>query len=364
MRRGPEPAGSRQRTAGGARRLGGRRLALGQLRGRAREVLGGVAERHPGAVSGPLQILAGDVGRMVALVVLATATVHAHGSVPPSGGSGGRSHRRLPDATPGHIARPRGLTSALRSARASRGQVSSQERDDLQLLGPSAAVGGLTRASAASSRAPRNDPSRYASTTAGWTYDRRATAGVLPSCRAVCLTAATTLRCASRASSATPAAPEGTIREDGPRPGPEVLGRHVGPRDLAEIVVDVVGARCRGPRRPDRRTRTAPGRAAPGSAARSPPGDGPAGRPRGAAPTCRGTGRRIDVPSTRTCRPRIVVRPNDRLSFAYSSLPTRMSVASSSRTTAARTFSRDKPGRARSASQRRRMRGQGPARSR
>ena len=44
-------------------------------------------------------------------------------------------------------------------------------------------------------------------------------------------------------------------------------------------------------------------------------------------------------------RSRSVVRPNDLLSRAYSSLPTRMSVSSSSRTTAASTFSRGRPGR-------------------
>ena len=55
-------------------------------------------------------------------------------------------------------------------------------------------------------------------------------------------------------------------------------------------------------------------------------------------------------PSTVACRSRSVVSPNERLSRAYSSLPTRISVVSSSRTTAASTFSRGRPGRARSAS--------------
>ena len=45
-------------------------------------------------------------------------------------------------------------------------------------------------------------------------------------------------------------------------------------------------------------------------------------------------------PSTRACRRSRVVSPNERLSRAYSSLPTRMSVSSRRRTTAASTFSR------------------------
>ena len=49
-------------------------------------------------------------------------------------------------------------------------------------------------------------------------------------------------------------------------------------------------------------------------------------------------------------RSRIVVRPKDRLRRAYSSFPTRISVSSSSRTTAASTFARDRPRRARSRS--------------
>ena len=47
---------------------------------------------------------------------------------------------------------------------------------------------------------------------------------------------------------------------------------------------------------------------------------------------------------TRTCLLRIVVRPNELLSRAYSSLPTRIRVFSSSCTTAAITLRRGSPG--------------------
>src|SRR5882672_11386562 len=46
------------------------------------------------------------------------------------------------------------------------------------------------------------------------------------------------------------------------------------------------------------------------------------------------------APLISTCRPRSVVRPNERLSRAYSSLPTRISVLSSSITTVARIWRR------------------------
>ena len=73
--------------------------------------------------------------------------------------------------------------------------------------------------------------------------------------------------------------------------------------------------------------------------------------------------KRTCVPLTVAWRFLSVVSPNDRLSRAYSSLPTRISVVSSSRTTAASTFSRDSPGVARSASQRARTRGRTRAKS-
>ena len=69
------------------------------------------------------------------------------------------------------------------------------------------------------------------------------------------------------------------------------------------------------------------------------------------------------VPSTRAWRSFIVVRPNDRLRRAYSSLPTRMRVSSRSRMTAARTFSRARPRRARSRSHCRRIFGRTRANS-
>jgi DNA topoisomerase IB len=56
-------------------------------------------------------------------------------------------------------------------------------------------------------------------------------------------------------------------------------------------------------------------------------------------------------------RSRRVVSPNDLLSLAYSSFPTRINVSSSSRTTAPRTFSRGSPRFARSRSARRRILG-------
>ena len=103
--------------------------------------------------------------------------------------------------------------------------------------------------------------------------------------------------------------------------------------------------------RPRRRTGTAPGPADPGSAARSAP----------AAGRCT-----VDVvllaalaaelePQLSAMRPprarlRSVVSPYDLFSRAYSSLPTRIRVVSSSRTTVASTFSRGSPGRARSSS--------------
>ena len=59
----------------------------------------------------------------------------------------------------------------------------------------------------------------------------------------------------------------------------------------------------------------------------------------------------------------VVVSPNDLLVRAYSSLPTRIRVVSRSRTTAARTFSRGRPGRARSASVRFRIAGNAEAKA-
>ena len=151
--------------------------------------------------------------------------------------------------------------------------------------------------------------------------------------------------------------PERAVGEDRAGPGPEVLGADVGPRDLAQVGVDVVGADVVRARRPDRRTGRAPDRAGPGSAGRARPGVGRAGRPRPGGRTCRGTGSGSRSRSPGRAETRSVVRPKERLSRAYSSLPTRMSVVSRSRTTAARTFSRARPGRARSRSTRARMRG-------
>ena len=56
-----------------------------------------------------------------------------------------------------------------------------------------------------------------------------------------------------------------------------------------------------------------------------------------------------EISTWRSCR---VVSPNERLDLAYSSLPTRMQVHSSSRTTVASTFSRGSPGWLRSRSSR------------
>ena len=63
------------------------------------------------------------------------------------------------------------------------------------------------------------------------------------------------------------------------------------------------------------------------------------------------------MPDTSAWRPRRVVSPNDRFERAYSSLPTRIRVSSSRRTTAARTFARDRPVRRDRAASRARMRG-------
>ena len=71
-------------------------------------------------------------------------------------------------------------------------------------------------------------------------------------------------------------------------------------------------------------------------------------RPRAACPDLPRNRKRIDEPRTDAWRSRSVVSPNERFSRAYSSLPTRISVSSSRRTTAARTFSRGRPGRPRS----------------
>lgn len=62
-------------------------------------------------------------------------------------------------------------------------------------------------------------------------------------------------------------------------------------------------------------------------------------------------------PSTLTCRARNVVNPNDLLSRAYVSLPTRTRVVSSIRTTVASTLSRDISGFEKSVSTRSRKRG-------
>ena len=67
--------------------------------------------------------------------------------------------------------------------------------------------------------------------------------------------------------------------------------------------------------------------------------------------------KRTRLPSIATWRSRRVVSPNERFRRAYSSLPTRMNVSSRRRTTAASTFSRGRPVRARSASTRSRIRG-------
>ena len=67
--------------------------------------------------------------------------------------------------------------------------------------------------------------------------------------------------------------------------------------------------------------------------------------------------KRTPAPSILACLSRMVVRPIEWFARAYSSLPTRMSVFSSSCTTAARTFSRVRRGCFKSAAVRARMRG-------
>ena len=95
-------------------------------------------------------------------------------------------------------------------------------------------------------------------------------------------------------------------------------------------------------------------------AAADDPGQPPVAQ-RDAGATCRscpGTRSAARCRRSSTCRLRSVVSPYERFSRAYSSLPTRISVVSSSRTTVASTFSRGSPGSARSRSTRARMRRQ------
>ncbi len=136
--------------------------------------------------------------------------------------------------------------------------------------------------------------------------------------------------------------------EHGAAPGAEVLGRDLLAGDLAQVVVDVAASRshARVPVVVDVAEELA-GPAAPGSGARRARAAG-----RATATACSLAAlaaereAKLAADRRRRGRSRSVVRPNEPFSRAYSSLPTRMSVVSSSRTTVASTFSRGRPRRA------------------
>src|SRR5579872_5441052 len=147
---------------------------------------------------------------------------------------------------------------------------------------------------------------------------------------------------------------EGAGGQDGAGPGAEVLGRellagdlvqvlvHVGRADRARLAVPVeVLEQFVAGRSWQRRTTWASWRSVTATSWRTPL------LPRKV--------KRTLAPSTWTWRSRRVVRPKEPFSRAYSSLPTRIRVVSSRRTTVASTLRRGRPGRARSFSTRARI---------
>ena len=197
--------------------------------------------------------------------------------------------------------------------------------------------------------APATTTSRYALTTTGWTYALRQTVGVLPS-SAQPLDRRRDLALASGRRLGRRTHPQRAHRQHRSVPRPEVLGGEVA-RDLADVRVHV--GRLDRMTLPVRRrgTGTAPGQAFPGTAERSAPAVDRSARPRAPCPTCPGTETHCSRPRIRrACRARWSARTSGSRS-RYSSLPTRIGVVSSNRTTARAPSSRGSPrcaGRARS----------------
>ena len=129
----------------------------------------------------------------------------------------------------------------------------------------------------------------------------------------------------------------------GPGPGAEVLGGEILPRDLPQVVVHVARADGLADVHRRRGTGTDPRPGAPGSGCTIRASRRSLSVTVWVLPLLPRNSKRMLDPETSTCRSCSVVRPNERLARAYSSLPMRIPVQSSRRTTVASTFSRGRP---------------------